>query len=214
MKISQKEGQVMLEIINLIIDCINKYKKEEKERINQLYKLTEKAYVEYFNILYDTKENLKSGDFTYSEALKNLHLFTEKTSYMRALLKSKVLCNCRLNELEGDLKLFYFSIIGIVQGGFHRRVFFRIGNNKSRNVYNYIRNNYEQLIEYVDGIEFNEQGTEKYHVIKDIIKKDKERWMFDNLEDELTKDIAYQLSAIYESWIVCNVTFDRLIQSF
>ena len=60
----------------------------------------------------------------------------------------------------------------------------------------------------------NEQGTEEYHVIKDIIKKDKERWMFDNLEDELTKDIAYQLSAIYESWIVCNVTFDRLIQSF
>ena len=44
MKISQKEGQVMLEIINLIIDCINKYKKEEKERINQLYKLNEKAY--------------------------------------------------------------------------------------------------------------------------------------------------------------------------
>lgn len=139
-----------------------------------------------------------------------MNQFSDNTSYKRVEIKSKVLNEGYINKLNGDFKLFVFAIIGILQGGFHRRAFFKITNKELK--LNDIKKEYDNLVMCVNDIKLDNVTTEPYHTIKDIIKRSEyERIMFNDSKDELIKDISFQMTEIKKSWMICTLAYNKLM---
>lgn len=203
----------MLELILQLIACLNDQRKNKQQKIDKLYKLAEAAMEDFMSILTKVKTNLEDDEISYDVAVKKLIQFSENTSYKRVEIKSKILDKNYLNLLNGDLKLFVFAIIGILQGGYHRRTFFKI-SKKELNLIN-VKNEYDYFVRQINETKLDEITTEPYHTIKDLIKRnDDERLMFFNSKDELIKDISFQMTEIKKSWMICTLAYNKLTYKY